>query len=100
MASTMQSEHGGEVPAGGWGQSFEHPLIADEGVLNDLRAKYHFGAAITVDVDQNGRAVKIDFPPAVPDDVREEIEKRLIALHYIPAECNGLRCAAPLSVKI
>jgi hypothetical protein len=101
MTAAIESSHaGGDVPAGGWGQSFEHPLIADDGALSDLRAKYHFAAAITVDIDQNGRAVKIDFPPAVPADVRDEIEKRLTALRYIPAECNGLRCAAPLTVRI
>jgi len=100
MTSAIESSRGDDVPSGGWGQSFEHPLVADEGALSDLRAKYHFAAAITVDVDRDGHAVKIDFPPAIPADVRDEIEKRLTALRYIPAECNGLRCAAPLTVRI
>jgi len=65
-----------------------------------LRAKYHFAAAITISVDENGRAVKVNVPASVPTDARDEIQKRLAALRYIPAECNGLRCAALLSITI
>ncbi len=100
LTSDVPARSGVDVPSGGWGQSFEHPLIADDSALNDLRAKYHFSAAITINVDENGHCVKITFPPAVPDDARDEIQKRLAALRYIPAECNGLRCAAPLSVTL
>jgi hypothetical protein len=89
-----------ESPNGGWGQYFERPLIADETSLSELRSKYHFSAAITVSVDENGRATKVSFPNAVPSDVRADLEKRLTSLRYIPAECNGLRCSASLSIVI
>jgi hypothetical protein len=89
-----------ESPNGGWGQYFERPLIADETSLSELRSKYHFSAAITVSVDENGRATKVSFPNAVPSDVRADLEKRLTALRYIPAECNGLRCSASLSIVL
>jgi len=89
-----------ESPNGGWGQYFERPLIADETSLSELRSKYHFSAAITVSVDENGRATKVTFPNAVPTDVRADLEKRLTSLRYIPAECNGLRCSASLSIVI
>jgi len=100
VAAAMQSGRGYDSPNGGWGQYFERPLIADEGPLNDLRSRYHFSATITVSVDENGRATKVTFPNAVPTDVRPDLEKRLTSLRYVPAECNGLRCSASLSIVI
>jgi len=102
LASSLQSAagHGYDAPNGGWGQNFERPLIADEVPLNDLRAKYHFSATITVNVDETGHATKVTFPTSVPAEARPDIEKRLTALRYVPAECNGLRCAAPLAIPI
>ncbi len=102
LAASVQSAsgHGYDSPNGGWGQNFERPLLADEGSLSDLRSRYHFAATITVNVDENGRATKITFPNAVPADARPEIEKRLTSLRYVPAECNGLRCPASLSIVL
>jgi len=102
LASSMQSAagHGYDAPNGGWGQNFERPLIADEVPLNDLRAKYHFSATITVNVDETGHATRVTFPNSIPAEARPDIEKRLTALRYVPAECNGLRCAAALAIPI
>jgi hypothetical protein len=87
-----------DLSAGGWGQNFAKPLIADETALDDLRAKYHGSAS--VQVDETGRAVKVVVSNALPPDVRLEIETRLLSLHYVPAECNGLRCSGTLSVNL
>ena len=102
LTSSVQaaSGRGYDSPNGGWGQYFERPLVADEGALNDLRSKYRFSATITVSVDEAGHATKITFPNSVPAEARPEIEKRLTALRYVPAECNGLRCSASLSIVI
>ena len=51
-------------------------------------------------VDETGRAVKVVVSNALPPDVRLEIETRLLSLHYVPAECNGLRCSGTLSVNL
>jgi hypothetical protein len=67
-------------------------------VLADLRAKYHFAAPISVRVDENGKALKVLWPEAIPSDARAEIEKRLVAMRYVPAECNGLRCIGILQI--
>ena len=100
-SAVVPSDRGGaDGTVGGWGQSFEHPLVADDAALGELRSKYHFSAAVTISVDENGRAVKVNVPASVPNDARDEIARRLAALHYIPAECNGLRCAALLSITI
>jgi hypothetical protein len=87
-----------DLSAGGWGQNFAKPLIADEAALDDLRAKYHGTANVMV--DETGRATKVVVIGALPPDVRLEIETRLLSLHYVPAECNGLRCGGTLSVNL
>ena len=34
------------------------------------------------------------------EEAREEIVQRLSAVRYVPAECNGLRCAGTLVVSL
>jgi hypothetical protein len=87
-----------EVPAGGWGQNFESPILADESALSDLRAKYH-GLA-KVQVDESGRALRVEVKGSLSPEARDEIEKFLLSLHYVPAECNGLRCSGSLVVTL
>jgi hypothetical protein len=94
------SVSGREGPNGGWGQNFERPLLADDAVLAELRAKYHASAPISIDVDENGRALKVILPDSLSSDARGEIERRLSALRYVPAECNGLRCRGTLQLVI
>ncbi|MBC5803631.1 MAG: hypothetical protein GIX03_11705, partial [Candidatus Eremiobacteraeota bacterium] len=50
------AESGADVPFGGWGQSFEKPLVADDTALSALRAKFHGTAAIVVAVNEAGHA--------------------------------------------
>ena len=92
--------HGLEIPAGGWGQNFERPLVADESALADLHARYHAVASASVEVDETGHAVRVTLPANVPDDARADIEHRLMALRYVPAECNGLHCAGTLQITL
>jgi hypothetical protein len=94
------SAHGVEVPPGGWGQSFEKPLVADETALADLRARYHAASAVTIEVDETGHAIRISLPAGLAEDARAELEKRLRDLRYVPAECNGLRCTGTLQILI
>lgn len=94
------AESGIDVPAGGWGQSFEKPLVADDAALSALRAKYHVIAAIVVAVDQDGHATSISLPGGLSDDIRADIERRLRELRYVPAECNGLRCDGTLQITL
>ena len=94
------SAHGVDVPPGGWGQSFDKPLVADEAALADIRSRYHGGTAVTIDVDEAGHATHVTLPSGLPDDVRAEIERRLREMRYVPAECNGLRCVGTLQITI
>lgn len=90
----------GEIPPGGWGQSFANPLVADEDILATLRAKYRGVRTIAIDVDASGRATHVTLPESVTGEARAELARQLLALHYVPAECNGLRCTGTLELAL
>jgi hypothetical protein len=94
------STRGIEVPPGGWGQNFESPIVADDATLAELRARYHDVAGVSVEVDDSGHATRVTLPNGLPDDVRADLERRLLELRYVPAECNGLRCAGTLAFSL
>jgi hypothetical protein len=58
------------------------------------------GVTVRVTVDENGRATSVEFlrPPADAAQ-RDELRSRLLAAHFIPAACNGLRCAGTLELR-
>lgn len=88
-----------ELPMGGWGQN-DKPLIADDTALEDLRSRFHSSEPIGVVVDEAGRAVKVILPASLPDDARAEIERVLLALRYLPADCNGMHCGGTLQISL
>ncbi|MBV9102631.1 MAG: hypothetical protein JO060_03515 [Candidatus Eremiobacteraeota bacterium] len=89
-----------DAPVGGWGQNFRDPMVLDDDALAALRARYH-GAVARVDVDEQGHATRVSVQGAGLDaDALASLERRLYDLRYIPAECNGLRCAASLELKV
>jgi hypothetical protein len=92
------SARGSDVPLGGWGQTFEHPLIADDSALDDLRAHYHAVSRATIEVDETGKPLRVMLPAGLADDVRADLERALMDLRYVPAECNGLHCAGTLEL--
>jgi len=69
-----------------------------------LRSAFFTGIAgsfdIRITVDENGRATAVDFVRA-PDDpaLREQLRARLLAARFIPAACNGLRCAGTVELR-
>jgi hypothetical protein len=88
------------APVGGWGQNFRDPTLLDDNAVALLRAHYH-GARVRVDVDEDGHATKVTVEDNGLDaDARAAIEKTLSAIRYVPAECNGLRCAASLEIRV
>ena len=99
LSEKTAPERGSEASAGGWGQNFDNPMLPDEATLADLKAKYHV-AGITIKVDESGHALRVIVPSGVPEEAREEIVQRLSAVRYVPAECNGLRCAGTLVVSL
>ena len=58
------------------------------------------GFVVRITVDENGRATSIEFVRAPTDPAqREELRTRLLAAHFIPAACNGLRCAGTVELR-
>jgi len=98
-APEARAEAVAEAPPGGWGQNFHDPVVLDENSLAPLRARYR-GVVAHVDVDEDGHATRVSIDGAVDADARAEIERRLLATRFVPAECNGLRCAATLDLRV
>ncbi len=90
------------MPPGGWGQSFEKPLIADDAALSALRAEVHAATPIVavVDVDDGGHVTHVTLPSSLDDDARADLERRLRELRFVPAECNGQRCDGTLQLLL
>jgi len=86
------------MPPGGWGQSFGHPLIADDAQLAELKSRYHLTAAIAIEVD--GHAMRVALPASLAAHARTELERKLMEMRYVPAECNGLRCQGTLELVL
>jgi len=58
------------------------------------------GITVRIAVDENGRATTIEFLRGPADAaLRDELRTRLLAAHFIPAACNGLRCAGTLELR-
>jgi hypothetical protein len=89
-----------DVPAGGWGQNFAEPIVADDADLADLHTRYHDVSKASIEIDDSGHATRIVLPAGLNDDQRADLERRLMALRYIPAECNGLHCAGTLVLTL
>lgn len=85
---------------GGWGQTFARPLVADEAELAALRSRFPGIRTIAIDVDASGRAIHVAIPASVTGDARAELARTLLALRYVPAECNGLRCTGTMQLAL
>jgi len=58
------------------------------------------GFVVRVAVDEDGHATAVDFVRG-PDDpvLRDALRAKLLAARFIPAACNGLRCAGTLELR-
>ncbi len=83
---------------GNFGESY--PASVDP----DLRSAFFSGIAgrfdVRITVDEGGRATAIEFVRG-PDDpvLRDQLRARLLAARFIPAACNGLRCAGTVELR-
>lgn len=58
------------------------------------------GIVVRITVDESGHATSVEFVRAPADTTqREELRTRLLAAHFIPANCNGLRCTGTVELK-
>ena len=55
---------------------------------------------LRVSVDESGHVVAIEFVRAPSDPAMvQELRNRLFAARFIPAACNGLRCAGTVELR-
>jgi len=75
------------------------PAAAQTGALDAIRAALPARTRVRITVDENGRAAIVDWLTPPPDPtLADAIRARLMALPYIPAECDGLPCTGIISL--
>ncbi len=68
--------------------------------LAEIRALLGGPARIRVNVDETGQATVVEFVVPVSDpQIERAVRAKLLALHYVPADCNGLHCEGTLELK-
>ena len=81
-----------EAGIGNFGE--DYPAKVDPQARGALFAGITDAVQLKVSVDESGHAVAVEFmrPPSDPA-LLQELRSRLMAARFIPAVCNGLRCA-------
>jgi hypothetical protein len=75
------------------------PAFTAPGEFAALRARLTAPVHIRIEVDENGRATDVLFVRPLADPaVAQQIRSELLALHYVPADCNGLHCEGTLEI--
>jgi hypothetical protein len=82
---------------GNFGETY--PASIDPALRGTVLAGVN-GVVVRIAVDENGRPTSVEFvrAPADPSQ-RDELRSRLLAARFIPAACNGLRCAGTVELK-
>lgn len=76
------------------------PLPKPPAALQAIRARLGGRFVISVNVDESGRATSVSFlTPLADPSIADDIRARLMALTYVPAECNGLPCDGTLEIR-
>jgi hypothetical protein len=87
----------GEDGVGNFGETY--PASVEPSLRATLFAGIS-GIVVRITVDEVGHATSIEFVRAPADTAqREELRTRLLAAHFIPANCNGLRCSGTVELK-
>ena len=93
VAVAARSEEG----IGNFGETY--PAALEPSLRGTLLAGVA-GFDVRIAVDENGHATSIEFVRAPADPAqRDELRARLLAARFIPAACNGLRCAGTLELR-
>ena len=82
---------------GNFGETY--PASVEPGLRASLFAGIS-GIDVRITVDESGHATSVEFVRAPADAAqREELRTRLLAAHFIPANCNGLRCTGTVELR-
>jgi hypothetical protein len=75
------------------------PAPATAGALDAIRAALPAHTHVRITVDESGRAQTVDWVIAPSDpSLAQAIRARLMALSYIPAQCDGLPCTGNITL--
>jgi hypothetical protein len=77
------------------------PALAAQSDVAEIRALLHAPARIRIDVDETGQATGVRFVVPLSDpQIEQTVRDKLLALHYVPADCNGLHCEGTLELRL
>jgi hypothetical protein len=77
------------------------PALAAPSEVAEIRALVGGPARIHVDVDETGQATSVRFISPIADpQIAQAVRDKLLALHYVPADCNGLHCEGTLELRL
>ena len=77
---------------------FVVPVLAQDAAKHkDVVA---FNASVRVEVDANGKPVKVEAPVDLPEAIRGYIEKRVASWQYAPAKQDGVAAPAVTFVRV
>lgn len=83
---------------GNFGETY--PATVDPAARGALFVGLGGGIDVRITVDENGRATSVEFVRAPVDaSLRDELRTRLLAAHFVPAACNGLRCSGTIELR-
>jgi len=75
------------------------PALAAPAELASIRSRLAAPVRIRIDVDEAGRATDVRFERPIADSaLAEVIRSQLLALRYVPADCNGLHCEGSMLI--
>jgi hypothetical protein len=76
------------------------PALSTPSDAADVRALLGGPARVRVDVDETGRATDVRFISPISDpQIEAAVRDKLLSLHYVPADCNGLHCDGTFELR-
>lgn len=87
-----------EDGVGNFGETY--PATVDPAARGALFVGLDGAIDVRITVDENGRAIAIEFVRAPSDaSLRDQLRSRLLAARFVPAACNGLRCSGTVELR-
>jgi hypothetical protein len=82
-----------------FGQNY-HAMPNPPQALQAILASASMHLRLRVHIDDHGKATSVQFLTPVADAaLAEALRAKILALNYVPADCNGLRCEDELDIR-
>jgi len=97
--SAAAVSRGSGIP-GGFGQNLQATFY-QQASTSAIRARLAARDVILIRVDETGHATDVQFVRFSGDvAARGDLRETLLAMRYLPAECDGMRCAGSVELKL